>query len=54
LSYFCFPHEPPENVIESLRIAKELRAMNPDFEVAFFNYKPYPGTEIADMLVRDG
>ena len=49
-----FPHEPPESITESLRVAKELRAMSPDFEVAFFYYKPYPGNEIADMLVRDG
>lgn len=49
-----FPHEPPESITESLRVAKELRAMSSDFEVAFFYYKPYPGNEIADMLVRDG
>lgn len=49
-----FPDEPPESIVESLRVAKQLRAMSPDFEVAFFYYKPYPGNEIADMLVRDG
>lgn len=49
-----FPHEPSTSITESLRVAKELRAMSPDFQVAFFYYKPYPGNEIADMLVRDG
>lgn len=49
-----FPHEPPESIIETLRVAKELRGMSPDFEVAVFYYKPYPGNEIAEMLVRDG
>jgi radical SAM superfamily enzyme YgiQ (UPF0313 family) len=49
-----FPDEPPESVTESMRVAKRLRAMSPDFEVAIFYYKPYPGNEIADMLVAQG
>ncbi|MSP14540.1 MAG: B12-binding domain-containing radical SAM protein [Chloroflexi bacterium] len=49
-----FPEEPPESVTESLRIAKELRAMSPNFEIAVFYYKPYPGNEIADTLQRQG
>ena len=28
--------------------------MSPDFEIAIFYYKPYPGNEIAEMLVRQG
>lgn len=49
-----FPHEPAESVTETLRVAKALRAMSPDFEVTLFYYKPYPGNEIADMLLRRG
>ena len=49
-----FPDEPPESLAESLRVAKQLRAMSPDFEVAVFYYKPYPGNEIADRLLRAG
>jgi len=49
-----FPDEPPQSVIETLRLAKQLRAMSPDFHVAIFYYKPYPGNEIADMLLRQG
>ncbi len=49
-----FPGESPEGVHETLRVAKQLRAMSPDFEVAIFYYKPYPGNEIADMLLRQG
>jgi radical SAM superfamily enzyme YgiQ (UPF0313 family) len=49
-----FPHEPPESVEETLRAAKRLRAMGPDFQVAFFYYKPYPGTEITDALAKEG
>ncbi|MBI3941438.1 MAG: B12-binding domain-containing radical SAM protein [Chloroflexi bacterium] len=49
-----FPDETAESVTESLRIAKELRAMSPDFEIAVFYYKPYPGNEIADTLQRQG
>ena len=49
-----FPGEPPESVAESLGVAKKLRAMSPDFEVAIFYYKPYPGNPIADTLVQEG
>lgn len=49
-----FPGEPEESVAESLAIAKQLRAMSPDFELAIFFYKPYPGNEIADRLLREG
>jgi anaerobic magnesium-protoporphyrin IX monomethyl ester cyclase len=49
-----FPDEPPESVQESLRVAKQLRAMSSSFEVAFFYYKPYPGNAIADRLIEKG
>jgi len=49
-----FPHEPPESVEQTIRVAKRLRAMGPDFQVAFFYYKPYPGTEITDALAKEG
>jgi radical SAM superfamily enzyme YgiQ (UPF0313 family) len=45
-----FPDEPPESFEATLRIAKRLRAMSPDFEAAIFFYKPYPGNELADQL----
>jgi radical SAM superfamily enzyme YgiQ (UPF0313 family) len=45
-----FPGEPPESVTETLRVAKELRAMSSDFELAVFYFKPYPGNPIADRL----
>jgi radical SAM superfamily enzyme YgiQ (UPF0313 family) len=49
-----FPHESRESVEETIRIAKRLRAMAPDFQVAFFYYKPYPGTEIVETLAKEG
>jgi radical SAM superfamily enzyme YgiQ (UPF0313 family) len=45
-----FPNEPPESVAESLRVARELRAMSSNFELAIFYFKPYPGNPIADRL----
>lgn len=45
-----FPDEPPESVRETLRVARDLRAMSPDFELAVFYFKPYPGNPIADRL----
>ncbi|MCI0731465.1 MAG: B12-binding domain-containing radical SAM protein, partial [Chloroflexi bacterium] len=45
-----FPGEPPESVVETLRVARELRAMSSDFELAVFYFKPYPGNPIAERL----
>jgi len=45
-----FPGEPPESVAESIRVAKELRAMSSHFELAIFYFKPYPGNPIAERL----
>jgi radical SAM superfamily enzyme YgiQ (UPF0313 family) len=45
-----FPGEPPDSVSESLRVAKELRAISSDFELAVFYFKPYPGNPIAERL----
>jgi radical SAM superfamily enzyme YgiQ (UPF0313 family) len=49
-----FPGEPDDSVAESLNVAKRLRAMSPNFEVAIFFYKPYPGNPIADELLQQG
>jgi radical SAM superfamily enzyme YgiQ (UPF0313 family) len=49
-----FPGEPPESVSATLAVAKRLRAFGPDFQVALFYYRPYPGTPITDDLVRSG
>ncbi len=45
-----FPDEPDDSFEAGLRIARQLRAMSPDFEVAVFFYKPYPGNELADQV----
>lgn len=45
-----FPGESPESVAETLRVAKELRAMSSEFELAVFHFKPYPGNPIAERL----
>jgi anaerobic magnesium-protoporphyrin IX monomethyl ester cyclase len=49
-----FPGEPPESVAATLAAAKALRAIGPDFQVALFYYRPYPGTPITDDLARRG
>jgi radical SAM superfamily enzyme YgiQ (UPF0313 family) len=40
------PDEPISSVHAALRMAAELRAMDPGFETPFFFYQPYPGTEL--------
>jgi len=49
-----FPDETPESVSATLAAAKRLRALGPDFQVALFHYRPYPGTPITDDLARRG
>jgi radical SAM superfamily enzyme YgiQ (UPF0313 family) len=45
-----FPGESAESVAESLRVARDLRAMSSNFELAVFYFKPYPGNPIAERL----
>ena len=47
-----FPGESDASVMKTLDAAKRLRAYGPDFQIAMFYYRPYPGTPIADA-VRD-
>jgi len=49
-----FPAEPMESISATLAVAKKLRAFGPDFQVALFYYRPYPGTPITDELARNG
>ena len=49
-----FPGEPAESVAETLRVARELRAISPAFELALFYFKPYPGNPIAQRLQAEG
>jgi len=49
-----FPNETDESVRASLDVAKQLRALSPDFLTPFFYFKPYPGTSITDQAVREG
>lgn len=49
-----FPHEPADSVAATLTAAKTLRRLGPDFQIALFHYKPYPGTPITDDLARQG
>jgi anaerobic magnesium-protoporphyrin IX monomethyl ester cyclase len=49
-----FPNEPPESISATLAAAKALRAFGPDFQVALFYYRPYPGTPMTDDLARSG
>ena len=49
-----FPGEPPESILATLAVAKSLREYGPDFQVALFYYRPYPGTPITDELARQG
>jgi anaerobic magnesium-protoporphyrin IX monomethyl ester cyclase len=45
-----FPGESDASVQKTLDAAKRLRAYGPDFQIAMFYYRPYPGTPIADAV----
>jgi radical SAM superfamily enzyme YgiQ (UPF0313 family) len=49
-----FPGESDASVMATLRAAKRLRAYGPNFQIAMFYYRPYPGTPIADEARRQG
>lgn len=49
-----FPGESDGSVQESLDLIKRLRAMSPSFETPLFYYKPYPGSDITQEVVRLG
>jgi len=49
-----FPDEPDACLAETLALVKRLRAMHPAFETPVFYYRPYPGSEIADLARRRG
>ena len=45
-----FPGESDASVMKTLAAAKRLRAYGPNFQIAMFYYRPYPGTPIADAV----
>lgn len=49
-----FPGEPEDSVLASLRVARELRELNPDFRVSVFQYQAYPGSPIVERLRQRG
>jgi len=49
-----FPGESKKSISETMRVAKRLRSMHPEFRVPIFYYKPYPGTPITDRVSAEG
>lgn len=49
-----FPGESDESVRASMELVKRLRSMSPQFETPIFYFKPYPGSQITDEVVRQG
>lgn len=49
-----FPDESDESVQATLRFARRLRSMSPDFLTPIFYFKPYPGSEIVSDAVARG
>ena len=48
------PGETDESVRATFALARRLGEMSPDFEIALFFYKPYPGNPLAAKLADSG
>ncbi len=49
-----FPDESDASVDATIRFARRLRRMSPEFETPIFYFKPYPGSEIVNESVASG
>jgi radical SAM superfamily enzyme YgiQ (UPF0313 family) len=49
-----FPDEPADCLADTLALIKRLRGMHPAFETPIFYYRPYPGSEIAELARARG
>ena len=49
-----FPDESDESIQATLRVARRLRSMSPDFLTPIFYFKPYPGSEIVREAIARG
>lgn len=49
-----FPGESEQSIRTTLAMAKQLRRMSTKFSTPVFYYKPYPGSQIVDDIVRQG
>jgi radical SAM superfamily enzyme YgiQ (UPF0313 family) len=49
-----FPEESEESIDATLRLAKQLRRMDPRFETPIFYYRPYPGNPVAEQALARG
>ena len=48
-----FPNESDKSIEETVKVAKQLNAMSPNFSTPIFYFKPYPGTQITFDVVAD-
>lgn len=49
-----FPDESDDSIQESLKCARRLREMSPDFQTPIFYFKPYPGSAIVTDAIARG
>lgn len=48
-----FPNESDKSIKETVKVAKKLNTMSPNFSTPIFYFKPYPGTQITFDVVAD-
>jgi radical SAM superfamily enzyme YgiQ (UPF0313 family) len=49
-----FPNESEESVTATLKMARYLNSMHPQFTTPIFYFKPYPGSQITQDIVKSG
>lgn len=49
-----FPEESDKSVAETVKVVKQLRSKSNKFDTPIFYFKPYPGSEITQNMVKKG
>ncbi|WP_459210768.1 B12-binding domain-containing radical SAM protein [Aquimarina rhabdastrellae] len=49
-----FPEETAKSIEGTVKVAKELNSMHPDFSTPIFYFKPYPGSKITEDVLKKG
>lgn len=50
---FAFPFETDEDIAATVNLCRDFKKINPSSRMALYQYMPYPGAPLTDLIVRD-
>ncbi len=50
---FAFPFETEEDISATVKLCKEFKEINPSSRMALYQYMPYPGASLTDLMQRE-